>query len=126
MTTSYNYFHIDQNGKIVNVNGIPLDTTALHSAWAKTLKYTEPEPLPFSPSSRPIVPYSMRGLSLQASVETTSTKLTPDNPSCASSGWQAVGRCVERIFAVCLYFYDIENIASAELMFRDPVEERLF
>ncbi|KAJ2881638.1 hypothetical protein H4R27_003958 [Coemansia aciculifera] len=126
VTTSYDYCHTSQNGKIVNVNGTPLDTTALHSAWALALKYTEPEPLPFSPSSRPIVPYSMRGLSLQASVEISSINLTPDNPSSASGEWQAVGRCVERIFAVCLYFYDVENISSAELMFRDPVEERLF
>ncbi|KAJ2073590.1 hypothetical protein GGI13_000810 [Coemansia sp. RSA 455] len=126
VTTSYDYCHTSQNGRIANVNGTSLDTTALKSAWAKALKYTEPEPLPFSPSGRPIVPYSMRGLSLQASVEMASIDLTPDNPSCASGKWQAVGRCFERIFAVCLYFYDVENIASAELMFRDPVEGKLF
>ncbi|KAJ2262051.1 hypothetical protein GGI01_001838 [Coemansia sp. RSA 376] len=63
----------------------------------------------------------MRGLPLQASVEMFNINLTPDCPSSLEGMWQTVGRAEERIFAVGLYFYDVENIASVNIMFRDPM-----
>ncbi|KAJ2642428.1 hypothetical protein GGF44_001671, partial [Coemansia sp. RSA 1694] len=126
VTTGYNYWGSKRRTKIVNVKGTSIDATALYDAWVKSIKYTEPEPLSFSPSPRPTVPDSMRSLVLQASVEMASINLTPEDPSRAEGAWQAVGTSVERIFAVCLYFYDVENIASAELLFRDQVEEMPF
>ncbi|KAJ2840529.1 hypothetical protein FBU31_000340 [Coemansia sp. 'formosensis'] len=68
----------------------------------------------------------MRNLPLQASVEMFNINLTPENPNSLEGVWQAVGRAEERIFATGLYFYDVENVASAELMFRDPVSKRQF
>ncbi|KAJ2427433.1 hypothetical protein GGF41_001691 [Coemansia sp. RSA 2531] len=50
--------------------------------------------------------------------------LTPDNPNRPESEWQAEGREEEAISAVCLYFYDVENVANARLMFRDPKKEK--
>ncbi|KAJ2831221.1 hypothetical protein GGI24_001643 [Coemansia furcata] len=52
--------------------------------------------------------------------------LTPENPTHPEGEWQAVGRAEERIFAVGLYFYDVENIADARLKFRDPVWRKNF
>ncbi|KAJ2484779.1 hypothetical protein IWW37_006105 [Coemansia sp. RSA 2050] len=92
----------------------------------KTEAYAEPEPLPFNPGNRPIAPYSMRGLNLQASVEMTNINLTPENPTLAEGRWQAIGRKDERVFAVGLYFYEMENIASAKLKMRDPIKNHLF
>ncbi|KAJ1820403.1 hypothetical protein LPJ60_003233 [Coemansia sp. RSA 2675] len=88
--------------------------------------HAEPEPLPFNPGNRPIIPYSLRGLNLQASIEMTSINLIPENPTFADGRWQAMGRGKERIFAVGLYFYETENIASAKLKLRDPIMSHIF
>ncbi|KAJ1821635.1 hypothetical protein LPJ60_002499 [Coemansia sp. RSA 2675] len=107
-----------------NVHGITeshLDIDTLYYAYDKAEIYTHPAPEPFQPSDRPIRPYRMRGIPLQASVELASFNLTPENPTHPEGEWQAVGRAEERVFAVCLYFYDMENIASPKLKFRDPV-----
>ncbi|KAJ2833712.1 hypothetical protein FBU31_001869 [Coemansia sp. 'formosensis'] len=90
------------------------------------LEYTEPEPLPFCPANRPKAPYSMRGLTLQASVEMVNLNLTPDSPTHAEGRWQAMGGYDENIFAVGMYFYEMENIASAKLKLRDPVKRFAF
>ncbi|KAJ2826948.1 hypothetical protein GGI24_002779 [Coemansia furcata] len=100
---------------------VSLDMEALYEAYEEAEIYTEPIPKPFSPTKRPQRPYSLRGMPLQASVEMASIKLTPENPTHTEGEWQAVGRAEERIFAIGLYFYDVENIASAKLKFRDPV-----
>ncbi|KAJ2876040.1 hypothetical protein GGH93_001068 [Coemansia aciculifera] len=100
---------------------ICLDMEALYKAYDKVEVYTEPTPKQFRPSGRPIKPYSMRGLPLQASVDMASIKLTPENPIQPEGEWRVVGRADERIFAVGLYFYDVENIANPKLKFRDPV-----
>ncbi|KAJ2862634.1 hypothetical protein GGH94_004151 [Coemansia aciculifera] len=96
----------------------------LPSGWIEKMPYIEPVPFSFSPSDRPTKPYSMRGMPLQASVEISSINLTPENPAHPEGGWQAVGSAEERVFAVGLYFYDVENIASLKLKFRDPVGAR--
>ncbi|KAJ2064579.1 hypothetical protein GGI17_000906 [Coemansia sp. S146] len=114
------------NFGIFEVNGVELDMTELENAYKEAEVYTEPVPQHFCPSSRPIKPYSMRGLSLQASVEMASINLTPENPTHPEGEWQAVGRTEERVFAVGLYFYDVENVASPKLKFRDPVSRSLF
>ncbi|KAJ2880750.1 hypothetical protein H4R27_004530 [Coemansia aciculifera] len=100
---------------------IRLDMGGLSRASNESEIYTEPMPKQFCPSGRPIKPYSMRGLPLQASVEMASINLTPETPMHPEGEWQAVGRAEERVFAVGLYFYDVENIASPKLKFRDPV-----
>ncbi|KAJ2058274.1 hypothetical protein GGI17_005142 [Coemansia sp. S146] len=96
----------------------------LPSGWIEKMPYIEPVPESFCPSDRPIKPYSMRGLPLQATVEMSSINFTPKNSAHPEGGWQTVGRADERIFAVGLYFYDVENIASPKLKFRDPVGAR--
>ncbi|KAJ2804017.1 hypothetical protein H4S07_004327 [Coemansia furcata] len=68
----------------------------------------------------------MREMPLQTSVEMININLTPENPTHPEGEWQAVGRAEERIFAVGLYFYDVENIAAARLKFRDPVWRKNF
>ncbi|KAJ2060356.1 hypothetical protein GGI17_003805 [Coemansia sp. S146] len=100
---------------------IRLDMDGLFRASNESEIYTEPTPKRFYPIDRPIKPYSMRGLPLQASVEMASINLTPETPMHPEGEWQAVGRAEERVFAVGLYFYDVENIASPKLRFRDPV-----
>ncbi|KAJ2812952.1 hypothetical protein FBU31_007514, partial [Coemansia sp. 'formosensis'] len=49
--------------------------------------------------------------------------LTPENPKSLEGIWKSIGRAEERIFAVGLYFYDVENVASAKLMFRDQLKK---
>ncbi|KAJ2022904.1 hypothetical protein GGI06_001623 [Coemansia sp. S85] len=56
----------------------------------------------------------------------TSINLIPENPTLADGRWQAMGRGKERIFAVGLYFYETENIASAKLKLRDPIMSHIF
>ncbi|KAJ2696795.1 hypothetical protein H4218_004376 [Coemansia sp. IMI 209128] len=96
----------------------------LPSGWIKKMPYIEPAPLSFSQSDRLVKPYSMHGMPLQASVEMARISLTPESPTHPGKEWQAVGRFEERVFAVGLYFYDVENIASPRLEFRDPVGKR--
>ncbi|KAJ2040104.1 hypothetical protein GGI03_002681 [Coemansia sp. RSA 2337] len=105
---------------------ICLDMEALYEAYEKAEIYTEPVPEPFHPTDRPIKPYSMQGLPLQASVEMAGIDLTPENPTHPASVWQAMGRAEERVFAVGVYFYDVENIANLKLKFRDPVTTNTF
>ncbi|KAJ2687612.1 hypothetical protein IWW39_002794 [Coemansia spiralis] len=101
-----------------------LEERPLPSGWIKKMPYIEPVPLSFSPSDRPVKPYSMHGMPLQASAEMASISLTPESPTHPGKEWQAVGRFEERVFAVGLYFYDVENVASPRLEFRDPVGKR--
>ncbi|KAJ2745106.1 hypothetical protein GGI20_002439 [Coemansia sp. BCRC 34301] len=114
------------SNKIRETNGIEIDITKLVDEYEDAEEYNEPPPKPFGPSDRPLKPYSMRGLPLQASVDMTSIDLMPENPAHPEGEWQAVGRAEERIFAVGIYFYDVENIASPKLKFRDPVWQRMF
>ncbi|KAJ2871989.1 hypothetical protein GGH93_004396, partial [Coemansia aciculifera] len=127
VTTSDSYYYGGKWNDTLVVNSVELDTSALFAEWEKTQPRSKSSPLalalPFSPLYRPTVPYSMRGLPLQASVEMATTILTPDNPNRAEGEWQAVGRDNEAISAVCFYFYDVENIANARIMFRDPKKE---
>ncbi|KAJ2060532.1 hypothetical protein GGI08_003023 [Coemansia sp. S2] len=121
VSTSSTY-HPNGHGNSTSImRGVSFDEDAYLEAWEDALVYTEPAPLPFRPTGRPLAPLSMRGLPLQASVEMFNINLTPDNPSSLEGVWQTVGRAEERIFAVGLYFYDVENIASANIMFRDPM-----
>ncbi|KAJ2814218.1 hypothetical protein H4S07_000016 [Coemansia furcata] len=90
------------------------------------LEYTEPEPQPFCPANRPKAPYSMHGLTVQASVEIVNINLTPDRPAHSEGRWQAMGGYDENIFAVGMYFCEMENIASAKLKLRDPVKRFAF
>ncbi|KAJ2826129.1 hypothetical protein GGI24_002982, partial [Coemansia furcata] len=99
---------------------------AYHEACDEAGIYREPVPKPFHPADRPLKPYTMCGMPLQASIEMSSILLMPENPTHPEGEWQAVGRAEERIFAVGLYFYDVENIVSAKLKFRDPVWRNKF
>ncbi|KAJ2826128.1 hypothetical protein GGI24_002981 [Coemansia furcata] len=105
---------------------VVLNWDAYEEAYTEAEIYTEPIPEPFHPADRPLKPYTMCGMPLQASVEMSSIILTPENPAHPEGEWQAVGRAEERIFAIGLYFYDVENIVSAKLKFRDPVWRNTF
>ncbi|KAJ2794273.1 hypothetical protein H4S07_006803, partial [Coemansia furcata] len=130
VTSSSAYCHGGQGHTTLQVKDTELDTTLLYKAWEDEMTRVELTMLSYSTPDRPIEPYSVRGLPLQESVEMASIVLTPENPDHSPyySGhkWQAVGRAQERIFAVGLYFYDVENIAWLRLMFRDPVGGKEF
>ncbi|KAJ2831222.1 hypothetical protein GGI24_001644 [Coemansia furcata] len=124
----YQKYIIPSEGELGNANrdNVRLDMEALYDVYYKSVDYKEPVPKVFYPSVRPLKPYSMRRMALQASVEMSNIYLTPENPESLGYEWQAVGRAEERIFAVGLYFYDVENIASAKIKFRDTVWPKKF
>ncbi|KAJ2058735.1 hypothetical protein GGI17_004841 [Coemansia sp. S146] len=126
VTTSSAYCYGGQGNSTLRVKDMELDMTALYKAWEATMARVRPATLPFSTPDRPIEPYIVRGLPLQASVEMVSIFLTPENSRISEQRWQAVGRAEERIFAVGLYFYDVENFSRAPIKFRDPVVGKVF
>ncbi|KAJ2700752.1 hypothetical protein H4218_001841 [Coemansia sp. IMI 209128] len=101
---------------------IYLDEYELFSNWKSALEYIEPAPQVFFELRRSLAPRSFARFPLQASVEIFNFNLTPDNPKSFEGEWQAVGRAHERIFAVGLYFFSVENIANASLMLREPLQ----
>ncbi|KAJ1670790.1 hypothetical protein GGF38_001274, partial [Coemansia sp. RSA 25] len=125
VTTSDSYCYGRKWNDTLVVNGVELDTSALFDEWAKaTPNAKASSALAFSPLYRPTKPYSMRGLPLQASVEVATINLTPDNPIRMEGEWRAVCRENEGIFAAGYYFYDVENIANARLMFQDHAAKK--
>ncbi|KAH9264306.1 hypothetical protein BASA83_012198 [Batrachochytrium salamandrivorans] len=72
-----------------------------------------PETLPF--------PISLRGRHLQVIVKLASIHLTPDKPRYNGGSWRIEGTTNESIVATCLYYYEMENITSSKLSFRQAV-----
>ncbi|KAJ2246474.1 hypothetical protein GGI13_005421 [Coemansia sp. RSA 455] len=126
VTTSSAYCYGGQGNTTLKVKDTELDMTALNRAWKATMARIRPAILPFGTPERLIEPYSVRGLTLQASVDVVSIFLTPKKARLSEQRWQAVGGAGERVFAIGLYFYDVENISRAPIKFREPVSGKVF
>nr|GAT49900.1 predicted protein [Mycena chlorophos] len=67
---------------------------------------------------RSIVPYSLRGKTIQCIVKLANIHLTPENTEYAGGSWHVEGMLNERIVASGIYYYDEENITESSLAFR--------
>ncbi|KAJ7862636.1 hypothetical protein B0H14DRAFT_2740011 [Mycena olivaceomarginata] len=65
-----------------------------------------------------IVPYSLRGRTIQCIVKLANIHLTADNPKYPGGSWHVEGMLNERIVASGIYYYDEENITESQLAFR--------
>ncbi|KAH6594356.1 hypothetical protein BASA50_006604 [Batrachochytrium salamandrivorans] len=72
------------------------------------------------PDTLPL-PISLRGRHLQVIVKLASIHLTPDKPRYNGGSWRIEGTTNESIVATCLYYYEMENITSSKLSFRQAV-----
>ncbi|KAJ7982914.1 hypothetical protein DFH06DRAFT_1171871 [Mycena polygramma] len=72
-----------------------------------------------------IVPYSLRGKTIQCIIKLANIHLTVENPEYKGGSWHVEGMLNERIVASGIYYYDEENISESRLAFRvatsDPV-----
>ncbi|KAH6597706.1 hypothetical protein BASA50_004311 [Batrachochytrium salamandrivorans] len=74
------------------------------------------------PDTLPL-PISLRGRHLQVIVKLASIHLTPDKPRYNGGSWRIEGTTNESIVATCLYYYEMENITSSKLSFRQAVRK---
>ncbi|KAH6600329.1 hypothetical protein BASA61_002332 [Batrachochytrium salamandrivorans] len=80
-------------------------------------------PKSFGGSDTLPLPISLRGRHLQVIVKLASIHLTPDKPRYNGGSWHIEGTINESIVATCLYYYEMENITSSKLSFRQAVGE---
>ncbi|KAL5037525.1 hypothetical protein RTP6_7776 [Batrachochytrium dendrobatidis] len=66
-------------------------------------------------------PVSLRGRNLQVIVKLTNIQLTPSKPKYDEGNWHIEGPINESIVATGLYYYDVENITTPKLDFREAV-----
>ncbi|KAJ2813507.1 hypothetical protein FBU31_007434, partial [Coemansia sp. 'formosensis'] len=83
--------------------------------------FVPPQPEPFVVPVRPVNPYKLRGRRLQAVVKMSNIELDSERPIYGGKDWSAVGLANERIIATGILFYDMANIASSSLRFREAV-----
>ncbi|KAF7354774.1 hypothetical protein MSAN_01391600 [Mycena sanguinolenta] len=65
-----------------------------------------------------IVPYSLRGKTIQCIIKLANIHLTTENPEYEGGSWHVEGMLNERIVASGIYYYEEENIDESELAFR--------
>ncbi|KAJ7621760.1 hypothetical protein DFH06DRAFT_1009771 [Mycena polygramma] len=72
-----------------------------------------------------IVPYSLRGKTIQCIIKLANIHLTPEDPEYKGGSWHVEAMLNERIVASGIYYYDEVNISESRLAFRvttgDPV-----
>ncbi|KAJ6466047.1 hypothetical protein C8R47DRAFT_1154290 [Mycena vitilis] len=72
-----------------------------------------------------IVPYSLRGKTVQCIIKLANIHLTPEDPEYQGGSWHVEAMLNERIVASGIYYYDEANISESRLAFRvttgDPV-----
>ncbi|KAK6093297.1 hypothetical protein MT418_8475 [Batrachochytrium dendrobatidis] len=66
-------------------------------------------------------PVSLRGRNLQVIVKLTNIQLTPSKPKYNEGNWHIEGPINESIVATGLYYYDVENITTPKLDYREAV-----
>ncbi|KAJ8330747.1 hypothetical protein O5D80_001257 [Batrachochytrium dendrobatidis] len=66
-------------------------------------------------------PVSLRGRNLQVIVKLTNIQLTPSKPKYNEGDWHIEGPINESIVATGLYYYDVENITTPKLDYREAV-----
>ncbi|KAK6091714.1 hypothetical protein MT418_8529 [Batrachochytrium dendrobatidis] len=67
-------------------------------------------------------PVSLRGRNLQVIVKLTNIQLTPSKPKYNEGNWHNEGPINESIVAIGLYYYDVENITTPKLDFREAAD----
>ncbi|EGF77501.1 hypothetical protein BATDEDRAFT_14159 [Batrachochytrium dendrobatidis JAM81] len=72
------------------------------------------------------MPVSLRGRNLQVIVKLTNIQLTPSKPKYDERDWHNEGPINESIVATGLYYYDVENITTPKLDFREAVDSSYY
>ncbi|EGF81297.1 hypothetical protein BATDEDRAFT_24157 [Batrachochytrium dendrobatidis JAM81] len=96
--------------------GMESDTRVIRPVYVPTL------PEHFESSYELAKPVSLRGRSLQVIVKLTNIQLTPSKPKYDKGNWHIEGPTNESIVATGLYYYDVENITTPELDYREAVD----
>ncbi|KAJ7122990.1 hypothetical protein C8R44DRAFT_918867 [Mycena epipterygia] len=65
-----------------------------------------------------IVPYSLRGKTIQCILKLANIHLTVDNPEYKGGSWHVEGMVNEHIVASGIYYYEEDNISDSRLAFR--------
>ncbi|OAJ45438.1 hypothetical protein BDEG_28578 [Batrachochytrium dendrobatidis JEL423] len=91
------------------------DTRVIRPVYVPTL------PEHFEPKYESAKPVSLRGRNLQVIVKLTNIQLTPSKPKYDKGNWHNEGPINESIVAIGLYYYDVENITTPKLDFREAV-----
>ncbi|KAJ1946754.1 hypothetical protein GGF37_000966 [Kickxella alabastrina] len=92
-------------------------------AWQARHQFIEPQPEPFELPERPQIPFSLRGRQLQAVVRMTNIDLTPETPVYNDDRWRLEAISQERIVAIGVCCYDVDNITDMHLEFRELVDD---
>ncbi|KAK5665536.1 hypothetical protein QVD99_007882 [Batrachochytrium dendrobatidis] len=96
--------------------GMESDTQVIRPVYVPTL------PEHFEPKYESAKPVSLRGRNLQVIVKLTNIQLTPSKPKYNEGNWHIEGPINESIVATGLYYYDVENITTPKLDFREAVD----
>ncbi|KAK5665085.1 hypothetical protein QVD99_007942 [Batrachochytrium dendrobatidis] len=97
-------------------NGMRSDTQVTRSVYVPIL------PKHFESKYESAKPVSLRGCNLQVIVKLTNIQLTPSKPKYDKGNWHIEGPINESIVATGLYYYDVENITTPKLDFREAVD----
>ncbi|KAJ8330503.1 hypothetical protein O5D80_001482 [Batrachochytrium dendrobatidis] len=92
------------------------DTRVIRPVYVPTL------PEHFESKYESAKPVSLRGRNLQVIVKLTNIQLTPSKPKYNEGNWHIEGPINESIVATGLYCYDVENITTPKLDFREAVD----
>ncbi|OAJ43935.1 hypothetical protein BDEG_27247 [Batrachochytrium dendrobatidis JEL423] len=96
--------------------GMEPDTRVIRPVYVPTL------PENFESNYESAEPVSLRGRNLQVIVKLTNIQLTPSKPKYDEGNWHIEGPINESIVATGLYYYDVENITTPKLDFREAVD----
>ncbi|KAK5665466.1 hypothetical protein QVD99_007814 [Batrachochytrium dendrobatidis] len=96
--------------------GMESDTRVIRPVYVPTL------PEHFESKYESAKPVSLRGRNLQVIVKLTNIQLTPSKPKYDEGNWHIEGPINESIVATGLYYYDVENITTPKLDFREAVD----
>ncbi|KAK6091505.1 hypothetical protein MT418_008013 [Batrachochytrium dendrobatidis] len=96
--------------------GMESDTRVIRPVYVPTL------PEHFESSYELAKPVSLRGRNLQVIVKLINIQLTPSKPKYDEGNWHIEGPINESIVATGLYYYDVENITTPELDYREAVD----
>ncbi|EGF78196.1 hypothetical protein BATDEDRAFT_91047 [Batrachochytrium dendrobatidis JAM81] len=96
--------------------GMQPDTRVIRPVYVPTL------PEHFQSKHELGKPVSLRGCNLQVIVKLTNIQLTPSKPKYDEGNWHNEGPINESIVATGLYYYDVENITTPKLDYREAVD----
>ncbi|KAK6091674.1 hypothetical protein MT418_8527 [Batrachochytrium dendrobatidis] len=96
--------------------GMEPDTRVIRPVYVPTL------PEHFESNYESAKPVSLRGRNLQVIVKLTNIQLTPSKPKYDEGNWHIEGSANESIVAIELYYYDVENITTPKLDYREAVD----